>query len=109
MDRNQLSAVPNDQLIFALRYKTYRNELMFDEARSRGLLKDYEIYLIKEKKIMTGMSETALILSWGYPTKINRSVGSYGVHKQFVYRGYSRYSPSTYVYVKNGKVSGWQD
>lgn len=109
MDSNQLSTVSNDQLIRALGNDIYRNELMFEEARTRGLITDDEIRLIKEKKIRIGMSETALIASWGYPSKINRSVGSYGVHKQFVYESYSKYSSPTYVYVENGKVRSWQD
>ncbi len=109
MDRIQLSTVSNGQLINALGTNICRNELMFEEARSRELLTDDEIQLIKEEKIRIGMSETALIASWGYPNKINRSVGSYGVDKQFVYGRYSRYSSPTYVYVENGKVISWQD
>ena len=109
MDRVQLSSVPDDQLIRALRNKVYRTDLMFEEAKSRGLFTDDEIRLIKEKKIRIGMSEEALIASWGRPRKINRSVGSYGVHKQYVYGSYSKYSSPAYVYVDNGKVSSWQD
>ena len=42
----------------------------------------------------------------GSPNKVNRSVGVWGVHKQYVYRGYRL---SSYAYVENGRVSGWQN
>ena len=109
MDGDQLSSVSDDQLIRALGNEVYRNEAMFEEARERGLVTRDEIRLIKAKQIRIGMSESALIASWGQPPRINRSVGSYGVHKQFVYRGSSTYLSRTYVYVGNGKVRGWQD
>lgn len=138
MDREQLSTVTDEQLIRALENRVYKNDLMFEEAmsrglftnkqligaiggriyridmmleeaKSRGLFTDEEIKLIKEKKIRIGMSEEALIASWGSPRKVNRSVGRYGVHKQYVYGSHSGYSTPTYVYVENGKVTSWQD
>jgi hypothetical protein len=109
MDSGQLSSVSDDRLIRALGNEVYRNEAMFEEARERGLVTHDEIRLIKAEKIQIGMSESALIASWDQPTRINRSVGSYGVHKQFVYGGSSTYLSRTYVYVENGKVRGWQD
>lgn len=109
MNETQLSTVTDDQLISALGNRIYRNNQMFQEALQRSLLTEDEIVLIKDRKIRIGMSETALIASWGSPNKINRSVGNYGVHKQYIYGSYSRYSSRTYVYVENGKVTSWQD
>lgn len=106
MDKNELAFVSDEQLINALQYELYRNELMFKEAKMRQLITDDEIRLIRKKRIKLGMSETALLISWGYPRRINRSVGSYGVHKQYVYGSSSN---RTYVYVENGKVKSWQD
>jgi hypothetical protein len=58
---------------------------------------------IADKKIKLGMSEQALLCSWGEPPGgVHSSVGSWGVRKQYVYAG-------TYVYVENGKVTSWQD
>lgn len=57
--------------------------------------------LILEGKIAIGMTEAALLKSWGRPRRINESVGPWGVHKQYVYR-------SAYVYVENGRVVSWQ-
>lgn len=56
-----------------------------------------EIEAIVNKRIFVGMSEDALVYSWGRPSKINRS--SYG-SDQWVYS-------TQYVYVDNGRVDGW--
>lgn len=48
-------------------------------------------------KIQVGMSRELLILAWGEPKKINKA--SYG--DQYVY------FDSKYVYLENGKVTGW--
>jgi hypothetical protein len=61
-----------------------------------------EAALVRERKLRLGMSEAGLMCSWGDPSSVNRSVGSWGVHKQFVYG-------RVYVYVENGKVTSWQD
>lgn len=58
-------------------------------------------------RIMTGMSATHVRRSWGSPTKINRTTGSYGVHEQWIYdRG--EIGRSQYVYLQNGIVSSIQ-
>jgi len=60
---------------------------------------------IREKKIFVGMSRASLLLSWGNPDRINRSVGRFGVHEQFVYGP----SKAVYVYVENDYITSWQD
>lgn len=52
-------------------------------------------------KIMIGMTEEDLILSWGRPEKINKTVVSGIVSEQYVYN-------NQYVYVENGKVTSFQ-
>lgn len=37
---------------------------------------------IREKKVQIGMSAEQVVLSWGRPNQINRSVGAWGVHEQ---------------------------
>lgn len=54
-------------------------------------------------KIWIGMTKEMLIDSRGYPSDINRSVGSYGVHEQWVYED------SVYIYLENGVLTSWQD
>ncbi len=63
---------------------------------------DFENYnLVKNEKIIVGMSEEHLLLSWKKPKRINESCHSrVGCIKQYVY-------VDTYVYVKDGKVSSW--
>lgn len=109
MSREQLSTVSDDQLIRALTNDFSRTDTILQEAKMRKLISDDEVSLIQRKSIKIGMSELALIASWGDPTTVNKSVGSYGTHKQYVYGGYSRYSSPTYVYVENGQVTSWQE
>lgn len=49
------------------------------------------------------LPEDVRLCGWGQPEKVNRSVGSWGVHEQWVYRG------GNYLYIKNGKVDSWQN
>lgn len=78
------------------------------EISRRGLIKDAEWTLIDQQKIRVGMSECGLLASWGRPSTINSSVGSFGKSKQYVYRGYFA-SGTNYVYVKNGVVEAFQN
>ncbi len=55
-------------------------------------------------EIWLGMTDKMARDSWGSPDDINRSVGSYGVHEQWVYGKYD-----TYVYFENGVLTSWQD
>lgn len=58
---------------------------------------------IKEGRIYLGMVEREVLASWGPPQNVNRTVGKWGIHEQWVYPA------STYVYIENGKVASWQD
>lgn len=61
---------------------------------------------ISQGQVFIGMTADDARQSWGKPTKINSSVGSYGKHEQWVYdRGNSR---SQYVYIQNGVVTSTQ-
>ena len=61
---------------------------------------------IARGRIMVGMTASQVRRSWGSPSKVNRSVGSYGTHEQWVYdRGIAK---SQYVYLENGVVSSIQ-
>lgn len=57
---------------------------------------------IKDQKVVLGMTAKQVELSWGKPEDVNRSVGSWGVHEQWVYG-------RQYLYLENGKVSSFQD
>ena len=58
---------------------------------------------IQSKKIVLGMTEEQVLLSWGKPHDINKSVGSWGVHEQWVYR------EEYYLYFENGILTSWQE
>src|SRR5262245_29539187 len=55
-----------------------------------------------EKKIRMGMTEEQVIAAWGKPAKINKTVGSWGLHEQWVY------DTSNYLYFENGMLKSWQ-
>lgn len=61
------------------------------------------IKAIKARKIYMGMADRDVRASWGPPKKVNRTVGNWGTHEQWVY------SENTYIYIENGKVTSWQD
>lgn len=56
---------------------------------------------IRDREVLVGMDEVHAILSWGEPDVKNRTVGSWGVHEQWVYG-------RQYLYFKNGKLTGFQ-
>jgi len=48
------------------------------------------------------MTKEQVLASWGKPEDINRSVGRWGVHEQWIY-------DSTYLYFENGILTSFQD
>lgn len=79
-----------------------RQPLVRAELQKRKLFSSDEWELIDKKQVRIGMTELALICSWG-DTKRNRSVGAWGEHIQYVYPS------NSFVYVENGVVTSWQD
>ena len=89
-------------------YAHGHSEKVKAELVRRGEIPDDEWPLIEQNKIRIGMSEFGLVCSWGGAYRINETVGSWGVHKQWVYRA-CRSCSAQYVYTENGKVSSWQN
>jgi hypothetical protein len=81
-----------------------QNEAIYQ--RRTALTKKYGSKEIAEKimakKIWLGMTSEMAIESWGRPSDINKTVGSWGVHEQWVYR-------DTYLYFENGVLTSWQE
>ena len=71
----------------------------------KGYLKKYgKVVYEKLKKghYWIGMSDEMALISLGSPNDNNRSVGSWGVHEQWVYNG-------LYLYFENGKLKSYQN
>jgi hypothetical protein len=85
------------------------NENIRAELIRRNVFTTDEMQMIDQGQIGIGMSQMAVICSWGYPYDVNKTVGSWGVRKQLVYRGTGTYSKSKYIYIENEKVTSWQD
>jgi hypothetical protein len=61
---------------------------------------------VAKGRVMVGMTAQQVRRAWGTPSSVNKSVGSYGVHEQWVYdRGQAG---SQYVYVDDGVVTAVQ-
>ena len=61
---------------------------------------------IATSSIVVGMTAAQVRRSWGSPSKINRTVGSYGANEQWVYQR-ENYQ-AQYVYLENGVVTSIQ-
>ena len=58
--------------------------------------------MIKKKKVQIGMTTEQCRAAWGSPDDINRTVGSFGTHEQWVYG-------SSYLYFEDGVMTSFQD
>ena len=71
----------------------------------------YSRYILKGSVVL-GMTKEEVILSFGHPYEINKTVNSYEVREQWVYYNYNyqiqyRYGP--YFYFTDGILTTWQD
>ena len=57
---------------------------------------------LKNNLIWLGMTKEMATISWGSPNDINRTVGSWGVHEQWVYG-------RSYLYFENGILKSYQN
>jgi len=62
---------------------------------------------IRSGQVKLGMSKGMVTASIGFPIDVNRTVGTFGVHEQWVYGENPRYRK--YIYFENGIVTSWQD
>ena len=95
----KVSSLSNEELCLtyaARHYPSARTEL-----EKRQVISTAEWALVDLRHIAIGMSETALLCSWGR-TRVNRTVTATGVSKQYLYG-------STLVYVVDGRITAFQD
>ena len=107
MDSAQLSQVSNYDLLGSLSNIAYRNEMMFKEAKARGLLTDSDIRIVKRGKLRTGMTVNTLIATKGHPLKIETNSWRSETIQQYIYGFKTKYSSQTYVIVNRGTVRSW--
>ena len=72
-----------------------------------NLIRKYGVEItnkILSGKIWIGMTDEMAIESLGRPQENNRTIGSWGVHEQWVYR-----NGDLFVYFENGILTSWQD
>lgn len=98
--------------VFNLEFKSI-NEV--DWVRFDKLVAKYgktNAKLIVQKKVKLGWTPEMLIESIGRPSDVNRSIGSWGTHEQWVYREYlSEFHEyvTEYYYFENGILTAIQD
>lgn len=75
------------------------------EKRKVELTKKYgtaNANLILEGKVRIGMTKAMCAESWGYPNDINTSIGSWGIHEQWVY-------DNSYLYFEGDRLTSIQN
>jgi hypothetical protein len=98
------------KLFFELLEKQEKEKALEREKIKRETEKKYRkwgkrvVQAIKDGKIFIGMTKEQVRASWGPPDRSNRSVGSWGVHEQWIYGDFG-----PYLYFENNKLSSWQD
>lgn len=70
-------------------------------TRLKSKYKRKYIDLILAKQIQIGMTSSMVLESWGEPGNKNKSVGSWGIHEQWIYEG-------EYLYFENGVLKSYQ-
>jgi len=107
MDSAQLAQVSDYDLLGSLSNTAYRNEMMFKEAKARGLLTNSDIRIVKRGKLKTGMTVNTLIATKGHPLKIETNSWRSETIQQYIYGFKTKYSSQTYVIVNRGTVRSW--
>lgn len=94
-----------DEHIKSENIEAARKKKEAEEKRYKSLVEKYSKTTadrLLKGTIRIGDTKEMVIEARDKPSDINRSVGSWGVHEQWVY-------PNIYLYFENGKLTGWQD
>ena len=100
----------NDLCGYIREYNIFKNDYVknfYDDIKDKKYLKKFgkRTYdKIKKGQYWIGMTKEMARLSLGSPNADNRSVGSWGIHNQWVYR-----SKGINLYFENGILTSWQD
>lgn len=96
-----------EQKFIEIQNKDRKEEKEEVTERKSYLIKSYGSGItnkILNKEIWIGMTKKMTIESWGEPNDINKTVGDWGVHEQWIYSNIG-----FYLYFENGKLTSWQD
>lgn len=75
----------------------------FDYYQINGWLPEDALTDVEpDLSIKIGMTREEVLERWQKPKKINRSVGRWGVHEQWIYG-------DVYLYFENGVLTSWQE
>lgn len=61
---------------------------------------------IRERSIRLGMTQEQVVLVLARPINVNRTVGAFGAHEQWVYY---RTGGTLYLYFEGGILKSWQE
>lgn len=64
---------------------------------------------IEKKQIYIGMTKEMVLMSWGSPKAVNRTIGKWGVHEQWIYSSGIYFRTVRYLYFENGELTTIQD
>lgn len=101
---NSTAAIPIEYLRLADAQTNRYPKIVYLKSEWDKLVSTYGYSMVLaafKQKIQIGMPLKLLIYSWGAPDRINSS--SYG--QQYIY--HEKYDDPDYVYVRGGKVTGW--
>lgn len=109
--KDELSQYSTEQLCRS--YGKMRNNTIKEILKERNAFDYYEWLAIEGRKIYVGQSETAMFCSIGDPSQklySHKNVTNYGNGNriQYVNRACRTCKPM-YIYIKNGKVTAWQN
>ena len=90
------------KLVREQKYKKEEDELAALENKYKKKYGEKFYNKLKEGKFWIGMTKEMAIIALGEPDDINKTVGSWGVHEQWIYN-------KLYIYFKNGKLTSYQN
>ncbi|MCK9311771.1 MAG: hypothetical protein M0P26_05800 [Bacteroidales bacterium] len=97
-EKNANLAKENEKKI--IEEKRLQKEILSNLTKKYGKINGNNIY---NNKIWLGATKAMVLESWGKPIDINKSVGTWGVHEQWVY------DFGSYLYFEDGILKSWQD
>ena len=118
IDYKGIRKMTNNQLITARRRLPRRNgwdketkekyrKAVLDEVFRRNSHWSSEVKSdIRKRYVHIGMTKDQVLISWGRPNDINRTVGTWGTHEQWVY---GETLNRRYLYFQDGIMTSFQD